>query len=262
MAREFAFVMISRRFSSALCCASGVIEASARTVEPSSSRRMPRPVPGTARIRSVPSPSPGTWTSSYSRYPRKVKWWSDSHRSSSTESVMSRSGTGSSAPEISSASASAWARMRGQSSTALRTSPSTRSRSARRCSSSPSSRMAPTSMRIQLSIRSPGIASSGSTSAQTSVSVPASSRRTTITGCTSSCTSLRADSAAVTESTRNGMSSVTTSTTVWRGCSDWDRRSFSSPGLRCCASSRWARAASIRRAGVRSTSSSSGAKRQ
>ena len=62
----------------------------------------------------------------------------------------------------------------------------------------------------------------------------ATSRRTTITGCTSSCTSrLRAVSAPVTESTRNGMSSVTSSTTrVARIGRDSDRRSFSSPGLR------------------------------
>ena len=60
-----------------------------------------------------------------------MKWSSASQRSSATESVMSLSGTGSIAEARSSARESACVRMRGQSSTASRTSVSTRWRSLR-----------------------------------------------------------------------------------------------------------------------------------
>ena len=60
-----------------------------------------------------------------------------------------------------------------------------------------------------------GLSTRESTSQKTSCSSPETSRRTRICGCTTMCTlRLCSLSTIVTESTRNGMSSVTTSTTV------------------------------------------------
>ena len=79
-------------------------------------------------------------------------------------------------------------RIRGQSSTASRTSVSTRRTSLCSCARACSRRIGSISIRIQLSTMSPSIASSGSTSAASSPSAPSGSRRTTISGWTSRCT--------------------------------------------------------------------------
>ena len=100
---------------------------------------------------------------------------------------------------------------------------------------------------------------------QTSISLPSGSRRTTTSGWTSRCDveAGAAISGAVTESTRNGMSSVTISTDRVRLVGvRLATASFSSPGSRCAASSRCARAAASISAAVWPTSSSSGASRQ
>ncbi len=172
------------------------------------------------------------------------------------------SGTGNWAPPSSSASASAWVRILGQSRTAARTSSSTRVRSSHSRSRSASARIRSTSMRIQLSTTSPGAASSGSTPTRTSSRSPDGRRRTTTSGWTSRFRSMsRDDSALVTESTRNGMSSVTISSDV-PPATLVPGRSFSSPGTRCRASSRCDRVASTSWATWQPASSSSGTRRQ
>ncbi len=55
--------------------------------EPFSSRRMPSPEPGTAAMACSPSAS----TISYSRTPRKMKWWSRSQSRKATVSSTSSS---------------------------------------------------------------------------------------------------------------------------------------------------------------------------
>ncbi len=71
-------------------------------------------------------------------------------------------------------------------------------------------------------------------------------------------------SSAVTESTRNGMSSVTISITLCPAvqpvslAGGVSTRTLSWPGTRCCASSRWETAAEIRSAAERPSSSSGG----
>ena len=72
------------------------------------------------------------------------------------------------------------------------------------------------SREMSWAVSTPSARSTASSSVKTSCSWPVTSRRTRICGCTTMCTSrLCSLSSIVTESTRNGMSSVTTSTTVW-----------------------------------------------
>ncbi len=220
---------------------------------------MPRPLPITACSR---SPSPSV----YSRYPRNVKCSSASQRSSSRASVTSLSGTGSSAWASSSAIARALPRIFSQSSTASRTSVSTRCRSLRMRSSTSGSAWRSISMCIHDSTTSfsPG-GTSGSSAYRTSSSLPSTARRTTSCGWTSRWMpmSCRASSA-VTESTRNGMSSVTISITLCPPhqplslCSGVITRRLSWPGTRWAASSRCDRGATTRSWAVRSWSSSAG----
>ena len=105
----------------------------------------------------------------------------------------------------------------------------------------------------------PGGGAAGSASGRMSSSSPRTSRRTTITGCTTRCTLAPVRSiSASTESMRNGMSSVTTSTEMRPAAPGVSSTAVTGlPGTRRRARLRWARTVARASAGS-GTSSLSG----
>ena len=149
----------------------------------------------------------------------KVKLLSVSQCRNSTASAASSAGTdGGGAAASSSAMEEAVRVIRGQSSTVSRTSRSTRASAASIAARSAASVSRSISMCIHDSTTASGGTSRSSSRPRPTSSSrrPSRSRRTTNCGCTTRCTPRPSvDSSAVRESTRKGMSSVTTCTTVW-----------------------------------------------
>ena len=219
MARELAFVSTSRCGSSARSCAVPV-RGRPTLLWSVSARRMPRPLPDTACRTSSPSSS----ATSYSRKPRKAKWSSASQRSRSTPRSTSRASTvDGGADSTSSMISRSRLCIRGQSSTASRMSRRTPSNccSIARASSSSATRSIsrwihdscrvarPESSTVWASALPPSVA------IRTSRSSPARSRRTSNCGWITTWMPWPSRVSAIeVESTRNGMSSVTISTTL------------------------------------------------